>query len=276
MRSVTGTVLILVALAATLIALAFPVWTYRDRSGTGLANLEAGSVATSWGPLSAADRDFIVRVRLAGLWELPAGQQAIERAPTQAVADAGEHLVEGHTQLDARVRDVAARLGMELPNQPNDQQRRWLEEFTAARDMAYAQRFTNVLRAAHGKVFVLIGQIRNTTRNTLVRGLADEANMTVLDHITMLERTGMVDFDAIAAEATESGTASPTGPPPHPAAPADPPAAPPAAPATTYPLPPPATLPEKPREPKQPKNPKQHEKNEQPQKENERNEAPVP
>ncbi|MGP3922810.1 DUF4142 domain-containing protein [Streptomyces sp. 8N616] len=251
MRSITSTGLVLVALTATLTALVFPMWTYRDRSGTGLANLEAGTVATAWGPLSAADRDFIVRVRLAGLWELPAGQQAIERAPTQAIADAGEHLVEGHTFLDARVREVAARLGMELPNEPNEQQKRWLGEFTAAHGMDYASAFANILRMAHGKVFGVIGQIRHTTRNSLVRELADDANTTVLDHMTMLERTGLVDFDAIASEEAGSATASPTGPPPPPASPNAPPAEP-AAPSSSFPLPPPATLPEKPEPPENP------------------------
>jgi putative membrane protein len=45
-----------------------------------------------------------------------------------------------------------------------------------------------------------------------VRQLASDANQTVLDHITMLEKTGRVDFDAIANEIANASTASPTGP----------------------------------------------------------------
>jgi len=44
----------------------------------------------------------------------------------------------------------------------------------------------------------VIGKVRNETRNSLVRQLASDTNQTVLDHITMLEKTGGVDFDAIA------------------------------------------------------------------------------
>ncbi|MEV5610690.1 DUF4142 domain-containing protein [Streptomyces sp. NPDC052225] len=214
MRRVNGTALILAALVATFGALAFPIWSYADRSGTGQANLNAGTVATQWGPLSAADRDLVVKVRLAGLWEIPAGQQAMERAPTQAIRDAGDHLVVGHTDLDQRVRSVAAKLGVELPNQPNPQQQGWLDELTAASGKDYERKFANLLRDSHGKVFAAIAQVRHTTRNTLVRELATDANQTVLDHITMLENTGDVDFDAIADEAAGTATASPTGPPP--------------------------------------------------------------
>jgi predicted outer membrane protein len=214
LRRINGTALIIAALVATVGALAFPVWSYADRSGTGQANLIASTVPTKWGPLSATDRDFLIKVRLAGLWELPAGQQAVERAPSQAIKDCGDHLVVGHTDLDKRARSVAAQLSIELPSQPNDQQQGWLRELSAAKGRDYEYKFANLLRNAHGKVFALIALVRHTTRNTLIRQLATDANQTVLDHITMLEGTGFVDFDALADEAAGTTTASPTGPPP--------------------------------------------------------------
>ncbi|MDH2391079.1 DUF4142 domain-containing protein [Streptomyces sp. HNM0663] len=214
MRRINGTALITGALVATVGALAFPVWSYADRSGTGQDHLNASSVATQWGPLSATDRDFLVKVRLAGLWELPAGQQAMERAPSQAIRDAGDHLVVGHSDLDKRARDVAAKLGVELPNQPTEQQQGWLRELSAAQGVEYERKFAQILRESHGKVFGLIAKVRHNTRNTLIRQLASDANQTVLDHITMLEQTGRVDFDEIANEEAGGSTASPTGPPP--------------------------------------------------------------
>ncbi|MGR8007478.1 DUF4142 domain-containing protein [Streptomyces hypolithicus] len=214
MRRLNGTALIIAALVATLGALAFPMWSYADRSGTGQANLNASSVATQWGPLSAKDRDLLVKVRLAGLWELPAGQQALERAPSQAIKEAGDHLVVGHADLDKRARKVAAQLNVPLPNQPTEQQQGWLRELSAATGTEYERKFANLLRNAHGKVFALIAEVRHTTRNTLIRQLASDSNQTVLDHITMLEATGLVDFDAMANEAAGVATASPSGPPP--------------------------------------------------------------
>ncbi|WP_030544355.1 DUF4142 domain-containing protein [Streptomyces albus] len=216
MRRINGTAAILVAIAATIGALIYPIWSYEDRSGTGLASLQAQTVSTKWGPMTAIDRDFLVKVRLAGLWELPAGRQAMERAPNQAIRDAGDHLVVGHADLDRRARDIAAKLGVELPNEPTDQQKGWLREMTEAQGEDYQRKFANILRTAHGKVFGLIGQVRHTTRNELIRDLADAANITVLDHITMLENTGMVDFDTIAAEEAAAATQKPAPPPPPP------------------------------------------------------------
>lgn len=196
----SGTGVIIIGLTATLLALIFPIWSYADRSGTGVDLLNADTVSTQYGPLSALDRDFVTKVRLAGLWELPAGEEAEQKGTTAAVRTAGKHLVAGHTFLDQRVRDVAAKLGLALPNEPNAQQQGWLAALNAAQGTDYDRQFVNIARLAHGKVFSVIAQVRATTRNSLVRALADDANTTVLDHIRVLEATGYVDWDALARD----------------------------------------------------------------------------
>ncbi|MFJ8824102.1 DUF4142 domain-containing protein [Streptomyces sp. NPDC102467] len=240
---VTGAALIVTGIVATIAALVFPVWSYADRSGTGLDTLNTQTVPTRFGPLSATDRLFITKVRLAGLWEMPAGQQAEERAPSKAVETAGKHLVEGHTFLDARVREVAAQLNLELPNQPNPQQQGWLRTLTAAKGDDYQRAFANILRRAHGQVFALVAQVRASTRNSLVRDLADDANTTVLDHIKVLEATGLVDFDALARNAATASPPPATRSPAPPGPTTSPDSATPVTPTPTLTLPPAASRP---------------------------------
>jgi putative membrane protein len=198
LRRLNGSLIAGLALVVTVGALAFPVWSYADRSGTAQANMAAGSVNTQWGPLTASDRDLIIRVRLAGLWELPAAEKAMARSSSPQVKEAADHLIVGHKDLDERVRAVASQLGVELPNVPNEQQQGFLQQMDNATDDQFDRVWANLLRSAHGKIFPAIGTIRNQTENTLVRQLASDTNQTVLDHITMLEKTGQVDFDAIA------------------------------------------------------------------------------
>ncbi|MFF7278617.1 DUF4142 domain-containing protein [Streptomyces griseorubiginosus] len=242
----TGTGVIITGLTATLVALLVPIWSYADRSDTGLSVLNAGTVTTPYGPLSALDRDFVTKVRLAGLWELPAGQQAEQKGTTQAVRTAGEHLVAGHTFLDARVRDVAAKLGLALPNEPNDQQKQWLETLNQAQGVDYDRQFANILRLAHGRVFSVVAEVRASTQNSLVRALADDANTTVLDHIKVLEATGYVDFAALAQELAGDSAPPLVNSPAPPGPTTDPGVVVPVTPspyATTYTLPPAASSP---------------------------------
>lgn len=239
----SGTGLIITCLAATLTALVFPIWSYADRSDTtGAVNvLSTRAVSTAYGPLSAQDRDFVVKVRLAGLWELPAGEMAEQKGTTQAVRTAGRHLVDGHAALDAHVRSVATRLGVPLPNQPNQQQEQWLTTLSTAQGQDFDREFANLVRLAHGRIFSVVAQVRAGTQNTLVRDLADDANTTVLDHIKVLEATGYVDFSTLARELAT--TPSPAASPPV-VAPADAtPIAPSPTPSATYPMPPATTSP---------------------------------
>ncbi|WP_405773555.1 DUF4142 domain-containing protein [Streptomyces sp. NBC_01538] len=227
MPRMNGSILVGLAIAGTIGALAYPVvYSYPHRDDAAKAAAVTGeTVNTQWGPLTATDRDLIVRVRLAGLWELPAGQQAMTRSTNPAVKEAANHLIVGHNDLDKRVRTISAQLNVPLPSQPNDQQQGFLKAMTDASAADYDKVWANLLRTAHGKIFPAIAAVRNQTRNTLVRQLASDANQTVLDHITILEKTGQIDFEAIA-EAAAGPSASPTGPPP-PVAGVLPPAAPP-------------------------------------------------
>jgi predicted outer membrane protein len=198
-----GTGLIIGALAMTLAALLIPVSLFGESSAaalpSGVIDDGKGTISTQYGPLSAVDRDFVRKVKLAGLWELPSGRMAQERGGnTDAVKTAGEHLIEGHTELDRRSNEVGQALGIDLPTQPNEQQQGWLNEMTNAASPAEFQRvFANRLRAAHGKVFGLVAQVRAQSQNSMVRSLATRTNTVVLDHITVLEDTGLVDFEAL-------------------------------------------------------------------------------
>ncbi|WP_144065151.1 hypothetical protein [Lentzea albidocapillata] len=55
--------------------------------------------------------------------------------------------------------------------------------------------FANRLRAAHGGVYKFLAAVRTGTRNTAIRDYAKVCMDTVLDHMTVLEATGMVDFN---------------------------------------------------------------------------------
>lgn len=195
-----GTMMVVLALAATLAALLIPsVWFEGNRS-TALARAGwqddgKGTWKTDYGPLTPLDRDFIRKVRAAGLWELPAGRSAQERGTTKSVRIAGDHLVDGHTELDKRAIACSRAMDVSLPNQPTGSQQGYLDDMDNATGRAFDQILVAHLRKQHGVVFGLVGMVRDQTRNSMVRSLATRANAIVLDHITVLEDTGLVDFE---------------------------------------------------------------------------------
>lgn len=156
------------------------------------------TVDTPFGPLNASDRDLIIKVRQAGLWEIPAGQEAQTRGGSDRVREVGNMIMNEHVQLDQATIQIAEQLDVNLPNLPNQDQQNWLNEMNAAptpQQWDYA--FANRLRAAHGVIFVGIANVRAGTRNTLVRQYAEVANQAVMRHQTYLESTGVVDHFAL-------------------------------------------------------------------------------
>ncbi|WP_214411773.1 DUF4142 domain-containing protein [Sphaerisporangium fuscum] len=157
----------------------------------------ADFVNTPTGPLGPADRDFLIKVRQAGLWEIPTGQQAQERAGSQRVKEVGLQLVADHTKLDEQVRAIAAKLGVVLPSTPNADQQGWMAELSTKTGADYDATFANRLRFAHGKVFAVVSAVRAGTRNSDIRAFASAAVDVVMKHMTLLESTGRVDFPAL-------------------------------------------------------------------------------
>ncbi|MEU9556062.1 DUF4142 domain-containing protein [Streptomyces fumanus] len=198
-RGGLGVVALFGLLGPTLTALAFP-------SLVGLEGKPGGQdrvvASTPFGPLTEADRDFVVKVRAAGLWEYPLGELAMRRGTTEAMREAGAHLVVGHAGLDAACRRIAPRLGITLPNRPSPQQQGFVRTVSAASGEEFDATAVTIMRVTHGQIFPVVAGIRATTRNTLVRELADLANDTVLDHMTVLEKTGLVGFEEVGFRQT--------------------------------------------------------------------------
>lgn len=180
-------------IVAVVLAVGATIWQSWTAGTPGLS----GVVQTSWGPLSPADRDLLVKVRLACLWEVSTGQQMQQQASSPAVKEAGRKITLEHTELDAKVRDVADKLGVLLPSTPSAQQIAWMKEISAQTGSEYDRVAVHRLREAHGIVLPLLAQVRVGTRNDLVRAHAIDTTAYVNRHLGYLEGTGLVNHMAL-------------------------------------------------------------------------------
>lgn len=186
---------VVTALLASLAVLAVGVtmWQPWTTDGPGVSD----AVQTPWGPLSPADRDLLVKVRLTCLWEASTGQHAQQHATSPEVKEVTSKILAEHTDLDKKVRDVAGKLGVPLPDTPDAQQVAWTQEITTATGADYDRTVVQRLREADGNVLPDAQQARVSTGNDLIRVFARDT----LDHVTRnvgyLEGTGLVDYSAL-------------------------------------------------------------------------------
>ncbi|WEH12814.1 DUF4142 domain-containing protein [Streptomyces sp. VNUA24] len=180
-------------------ALAYPAMLGIDKTATGTERIIAH---TQYGPLTEADRDFVIKVRSVGLWEYPLGEMAMERGTTAEMKEAGEHLFVGQAGLDEMCPRIAPELNITLNNQASPQQQQFVANVDAAQGKEFDSTAVHIMRVTHGQIFPAIAKIRASTRNTLVRQMADLANDTLLDHITVLKKTGLVNHDQVNYQQT--------------------------------------------------------------------------
>lgn len=180
-------------IVAVVLAVGATIWQSWTAGTPGMA----GVVQTTWGPLSPADRDLIVKVRLACLWEQSTGQQMQQQATNPAVKEVGRKISAEHAELDQKTRDIADKLGVLLPSTPSAQQIAWMKEITAATGSDYDRIAVQRLREAHGIVLPLLAQVRVGTRNDAVRAFAVDGSLYVNRHLGYLETTGLVNYPAL-------------------------------------------------------------------------------
>jgi predicted outer membrane protein len=130
---------------------------------------------------------------------MPMAQEASTKASTQKVRQISKKMAAQHKYLDVQVRALAKKLKVKLPTEPNADQKKWIKDIHSKRGHAYDVTLVKWLRFAHGQIFALIGQVRGSTQNTLVRKFSEVANMYVLMHQQMLESTGLTTAKSFPA-----------------------------------------------------------------------------
>jgi predicted outer membrane protein len=179
-------------------------------TGSASAQDEPGQ-QTPLGPISAADKDLLIKVKQSSLWEGPVGEEAQTRSQNQRVREVGLQLAADHRKLDERLAALAGKMRVALPAAVSSDHQSWIDELRGLNGKAFDTAFANRLRSAHGQGFNQIAKVRLGTRNQAIREFAQVTNDVIAKHMTMLESTGLVTqagmSDPVHAGATPGGPA---------------------------------------------------------------------
>jgi predicted outer membrane protein len=179
---------VLVLLATVLFAVMSPITA---------AVAHAAAPGQGGATVSQGDQDMLTAVMQSGLWEIAAGGMAKNQASAAAVRTAAATLVTDDTALNQRAAQVAAKVGVQLPGQPDDDQQGWLSQLHDEAGTTFDHDYVNLVRQANGKVFTTVAAARAGTKNDLIKQLAQSAVDTVMKHMSVLEDTTLVDTNAL-------------------------------------------------------------------------------
>lgn len=164
------------------------------------------TIDTPSGPFTQNDRDLIIKVKQAGLWEMPMGELAQTNAESERVKIVGKQLMLDHMKLDQASDELAQKFGMTLPAMASPAQQTWMNELQGLKGAEFDRKFADRLRSAHGQVLQFIALVRSETGNDLIRPYAQIGNQVVLKHMTLLESTGLVSEEGRKPPIPAKGT----------------------------------------------------------------------
>jgi len=152
-------------------------------AAVALSPAAAGAVTDP--ELNEQDRTFLVQAHQANLAEIQAGKAARE-ATTEKVRDVGATLVKDHTTLDSAVQREAGQAGVELPGEPNAQQRAALAEVTAKSGKEFDQAWVASQITSHRQTLAAIDKQLRDGANPDVKKVASDARPVVRMHLDAL------------------------------------------------------------------------------------------
>jgi putative membrane protein len=179
-------------------------------AGVGLAVTAVGAAgaSTSAAAPNAQDRAFLVAAHQSNLTEIAAGRAAQQKGTTDVVRQHGQIFIRDHTRLDASLRQVAQRLNVDLPDEPNANQRASLASVSARSGSDFDNAWLASQVTSHRASKAAGAREIANGSDAAVIGLARTAAPVIQMHLTMLEQATGVPSGADAGTGGQAASAA--------------------------------------------------------------------
>lgn len=135
---------------------------------------------------SSQDRTWLVGTHQDNLAEIKSGDLAAKSGHSEAVRNAGRMLAEDHAKLDAKLKPLAKKLGVKLPERPNAEQRDEMKTFESLSGMKFDETWTNDEANGHVKAIEQAESEIQNGSDPQVKQLAESALPVLKKHLDTL------------------------------------------------------------------------------------------
>ncbi|HYE03398.1 MAG TPA: DUF4142 domain-containing protein [Phycisphaerales bacterium] len=133
---------------------------------------------------------FVEEAASGGLYEVRSSELGLRSGLTGRAAEAAQHMIHDHTRANERLRLLARRHGVAVPDQMLPKHARMVEELRNAGNRDLNAAWTHQQIAAHHEAIELFERARQEVDNPELRQFAAETLPTLREHLRMLENLG--------------------------------------------------------------------------------------
>jgi putative membrane protein len=155
---------------------------------TSLLALSLGSQARAadTSMTTFADRTFVHKVGLGGMFEVDAGKMAQEKGSSQAVKDFGANEVKDHTVVNDGLKSVADSMGIAVPEHRDAKFQKMYDSLESKSGTAFDKAYVQAMAKLHDGDEALFVKESKTTKNPDMQAFAAKSAATVEGHIDVL------------------------------------------------------------------------------------------
>jgi putative membrane protein len=135
---------------------------------------------------TAADRAFVHKVGLGGMFEVDAGKLAQEKGVSQDVKDFGANEVKDHDEVNDGLKSVADSMGIAVPEHRDAKFQKMYDSLSAKSGEAFDQAYIQGMIKLHDGDEALFVKESKTTKNPDMQAFAAKSAKIVKGHIDTL------------------------------------------------------------------------------------------
>ena len=154
-----------------------------------LAICGCGLLAYAQSQVSPTDRMFMDKAAQGGMAEVQLGQLASEKAAEQPVKDFGQRMVKDHSQANDRLKNIAQRKGVTLPDSVSPKDKALYDRLSRLSGDAFDRAYMKAMVKDHDEDVAEFRKESKVARDTDVRSFASTTLPTLEDHLRIAKET---------------------------------------------------------------------------------------
>lgn len=138
-------------------------------------------------PLAKQDREFIDEAALGGLYEVRAGQIAVQRAQANEVKQLGQKMIDDHTAVNGRLQKLAQSKGLNVPSTLDKKHQDKIDNLSKKTGMEFDKAYIEEMVDDHKHDVDAFEKASKDAKDAGVKEFAAATLPTLRDHLQQVQ-----------------------------------------------------------------------------------------
>lgn len=150
----------------------------------------AGMVGKASAEMTSTTKGFVTAAATSDLYEVTAGQIAVQRAQSPAVKDFAQKMVDAHSETTTKLKSLVAdnKINVALPSHVDHRRQGMLDDLRGAKAQDFDHRYIVQQVAAHKEADILMRGYAKDGDNAALKEFAATTDKAVKMHLSMAQK----------------------------------------------------------------------------------------